>query len=490
MRKLLPFLLLFLPVRHVFAQEEYHFIDQTYDLQKVREIIEYLASDELGGRDTPSKGLELAAKYIGHRFAEYGIKPPSGSDNYFQPVRLSIRNQPDSLSVQIGGIDFSNSTNAVYISGNYGKHQATCQWLDSSAFSKSPQDFSHRVVLFFNEDEPGQNPREVLEQSMKMKAFAQAHKADGIIEIFDKDHPLWERLTRYYGRNRIELVTGEKEFLHIMLRDEKGSIRNKADELSNADMRIFLTAKEADEFTSDNVIGVVEGSDPILKNEYILCTAHYDHVGTGRPDASGDSIYNGARDNAIGVMSVVMAAENLARNPAKRSVIFVLFTGEEKGLLGSQYFAKHPPVSLKDIIFCLNSDGGGYNDTTIATVIGMRRLETYQVFESACISNQLNAFGGTDNSQFLFYNSDNVVFSREGIPSVTFSPGFREMDAEILKYYHQPSDEAGSLDFTYVEKFTRAFGTALRSIADSEVRLFWKEGDEFYDKAQELYEEQ
>ena len=482
-------LVILLVVKPAFSQDPDFYIDKTYELHKARGIINYLASDELGGRDTPSEGLEIAAKYIGHHFEGYDIKPAPGSDSYFQPVRLFKRQQPDSVVVQIGEKIISNSGNTVYLSGNSGLSRAACQWLDSSALSMVNPNFSHKIVLFFIEKAPGRNPRGILEQTSRIKAFAQAHRAEGFIEIFEKDHPLWERFMGYYQRKSIELVTSDREFMHIIMHDEAGTLHAAKEEVPEADILTYLAGTISEEFTSDNVIGMVEGSDPLLKNEYIVCTAHYDHVGIGRPDATGDSIYNGARDNAIGVMSVMMAAENLARFPAKRSVIFVLLTGEEKGLLGSQHFVKNPPVELDEIIFCLNSDGGGYNDSTIATVIGKRRLDTHHIFERACEVNQLHAFEGTDNTQFLFYNSDNAVFSREGIPSVTFSPGFREMDAEILKYYHQPSDESESLNFTYLIKFARSFGTALRYMADSTDRVFWKQGDELYEKGKYLYKQ-
>jgi Zn-dependent M28 family amino/carboxypeptidase len=232
---------------------------------------------------------------------------------------------------------------------------------------------------------------------------------------------------------------------------------------------------------------LVEGKDPVLKNEYIICSAHYDHIGIGRPDNTGDSIYNGARDNAIGVMSVMMAADNVSKHPVDRSVIFVLFTGEEKGLLGSKWFVNHPPISLKEIIFCLNTDGGGYNDTTIATIMGKKRLNTMDIFKKACLKNGLSAFEGTDDTQFLFSSSDNIMFSREGIPSVTISPGFRDLDVEIMKYFHQPSDEVETLNFNYVEKYSKSFGLSLRMISDSKDRIFWKEGDEFYAIGKALY---
>jgi Zn-dependent M28 family amino/carboxypeptidase len=169
-------------------------------------------------------------------------------------------------------------------------------------------------------------------------------------------------------------------------------------------------------------------------------------------------------------------------------VVFLLFTGEEKGLLGSKWFIRNSPLDLNKMVFCLNTDGGGYNDTTIATVIGKRRIVSNQIFDNACKANGLEVFDGTDDTQFLFNNSDNIIFSQKGIPSVTFSVGFRGMNQEIIKHYHQPSDEAETLNFNYVLKFAKSFGFSLREIANSDERIFWNEEDEFYDAGIQLYQ--
>jgi hypothetical protein len=363
--------------------------------------------------------------------------------------------------------------------------------IDTTAADLSEMDFRDKVIVYMIDNHPDTNPREILHRSREIQAIAKVKGAVGLIEIFEKGHPLWGNFTRYLERKRIELdrsADDDDVLLHIVLYDQDGIFTAKTRQFISEEINIQIQGLNDVTFIGHNIIGFVEGNDPVLRNEFIICSAHYDHVGIGRPDASGDSIYNGARDNAVGVMNVMMAAYNIAKYPAKRSVMFVLFTGEEKGLLGSRWFVEHAPVPLKDIVFCINTDGGGYNDTRIATVIGIRRIKSTDIISKACKANGLTAFEGTDQTQFLFNNSDNIVFSRRGVPSVTFSPGFREFDAEILKYYHQPSDEAETLDFNYLMQYTKSFGLSLRMIADLEERLFWEEGDEFYDIAKDLYE--
>ena len=139
------------------------------------------------------------------------------------------------------------------------------------------------------------------------------------------------------------------------------------------------STKVLSDVTSQNVVGIVEGTDPQLKNEYIIYSAHYDHVGIGTPDETGDTIYNGARDNAVGTTTVLSMAEHLAKHPTKRSALFILFTGEEKGLLGSKYYTNHPIYPLKNTVANLNIDMIGrlddWHDTAnYVYLIGADRL--------------------------------------------------------------------------------------------------------------------
>jgi len=239
--------------------------------------------------------------------------------------------------------------------------------------------------------------------------------------------------------------------------------------------------------TSQNVVGIVEGTDPQLKNEYIIYSAHYDHVGIGTPDETGDTIYNGARDNAVGTTTVLSMAEHLAKHPTKRSALFILFTGEEKGLLGSQYYVDNPILPLNQMVYCFNSDNAGYNDKSLATIIGLPRTTAEQHIKNAAKTFGITAVDDPAPEQGLFDRSDNVHFAKKGIPSPTFSLGFTAFNGDVTKYYHRPGDEADSLDYDYLEQFFRAYVMAGTLIGNDPVTPTWTKGDKYEEAAKELY---
>lgn len=478
-------------INSLYGQETIQVIEQTYSPSKVKSIVEFIASDKLKGRDTPSEGLELAADYAADFLENSGIQAELGFDDYLQPVKMMQKGQPDQIAVKYQGELISTQGNVVHLSGRNPSLNAKVTIYKPTDDKLEYPDLKDKILILYINQSDELNPREIIERSRKIEEIARDAKSKGLIEVFEEYHPYWDRFYNYYSRSRIELDQSNganDDFHHLLAHDVNSAIETALGEDPEEDLGIEMSGIKEKKFITNNVVGIVEGTDPILKNEFIVCSAHYDHVGVGKPDATGDSIYNGARDNAIGVMSVLLAAENIAKHPLKRSVIFILFTGEEKGLLGSKWFVQESPVDLNKIVFCLNTDGGGYNDTTIATVIGKRRVNSDQVFDKACSAVGLEVFDGTDDTQFLFNNSDNIMFSQKGIPSVTFSAGFRGMNEEIIKHYHQPSDEAETINFSYVLKFAKSFGFALREIGDSDKRIFWKEEDEFYKTGKQLYQ--
>jgi Zn-dependent M28 family amino/carboxypeptidase len=249
-------------------------------------------------------------------------------------------------------------------------------------------------------------------------------------------------------------------------------LENKSDrEINDGEVKSII---------SKNVIGYLEGKDPRMKNEFVLLCAHYDHLGAGRLKGSNDTdiIFNGARDNGMGTVALICAAKALAIKHTARSVVFIAFTGEEEGCLGSQYFVENPLISLNKIVFVLNNDGGGFNDTNLIRIAGFERISTKETITEAVNKYGLSVLAYPIELLYLYELSDSMPFVRKGIPAITVSPGFDKIDDEILKYIHTVEDEADNkFNYSYLLKFTRAYISIARAIADTKIRFRWKKLD-------------
>jgi len=231
---------------------------------------------------------------------------------------------------------------------------------------------------------------------------------------------------------------------------------------------------EVKSIISKNVIGYIEGSDSGMKEEFVLLCAHYDHLGVGLLKGSIDTdiIFNGARDNGMGTVALICAAKAFAIKPTARSVVFIAFTGEEDGCLGSKYFVENPLLSLDKIVFVLNNDGGGFNDTDLIRIAGFERISLKKIIIEAVDKYKLSVLPYPSELQYLYELSDNMPFVRKGVPAITVSPGFDKVDDEILKYIHTVEDEADdTFNYSYLLKFTRAYISIARAIADMPYRF-------------------
>ncbi|MEM8568816.1 MAG: M28 family peptidase, partial [Bacteroidota bacterium] len=265
-------------------------------------------------------------------------------------------------------------------------------------------------------------------------AIAKSKGAKGLIEINAFGANIWYRFSNYFGRASTQLkAENTSDFIHLWIQDPDDKLLIAAKE-KNASAKVEIDGIARTPIPAKNVVGMVEGTDPKLKDEFVIYSAHYDHIGIGQTNAEGDSIYNGARDNAVGAVTVLSAAENIAKYPTKRSALFILFTAEEKGLLGSKWYADHPLIPLNKMVYCFNSDNGGYNDTSVATIVGLGRTTAEKHIKIACQEFGLEAIDDPAPEQGLFDRSDNVSFAAKGVPAPTFSLGFRAFDAEIGKY--------------------------------------------------------
>jgi aminopeptidase YwaD len=337
-------------------------------------------------------------------------------------------------------------------------------------------------------DGSGQSPQQWFGAATAKRAAAKEAGAAGLIEIYNSPQLPWKILVQYLNKDKVQLDKGESDdnFPAFWLNDDNRSAMKAFEEVSKASVSVEGADKKS--FTAPNVFGYVEGSDPNLKDEFVVFCAHFDHVGIGTPDAKGDSIYNGTRDNGIGTVAVLQAAKNIAKNPTKRSALFVLFTAEEKGLLGSEYFVDNSPLPVKQMVYCNNVDNGGYNDTSKVTIIGLSRTTAKDNIVKASSEFGLEAIDDPAPEQGLFDRSDNVQFAKKGVPAPDFSLGFTAFDQEIMTYYHQPADHVESLDMAYIHKYWSAYVLTGRLIGNDPKKPFWVEGDKYYEAGVKLYE--
>ncbi len=475
----------------IIAQDAVSEINKEITQDEIRSHLTFMASDALRGRDTGSQGLEAAAAYITSHFMRWGLDTVSGFPNYLQEVPF-VKITPSSAATVVVGADTLNlSDDLIVMNGQ--DQQSTIQGAyvgHGQPDELSDVDLRFKYAISQVGDGHNEDVMAMLQESKdKRKRIIEAGGM-GLIEIYQSVRMPWSFLSRFGQRQQWSVDSiGDKrheQFAHMWVHTTDSLILDNLTD-NHGPLQVQMKGIQKETSGSSNVLAIVPGTDPILSEEYIVYGAHYDHVGVGAPDDQGDTIYNGARDNATGTTAILSLAKYVAKNPLRRTAMFVLYTAEEKGLLGSKWFVDHAPVSLDKIKYCFNIDNGGYNDTSIVSVIGLTRTEAENVIIESCASFGLEAIEDPAKEQGLFDRSDNVNFAKQGIPAPTFSLGFRSFDQEIFKYYHQPGDEVESLDMAYIEKYVKSFILSAILIGDADQNFFWNEGDKYYDKGMELY---
>lgn len=433
------------------------------DARALEAIVRFLASDLLEGRDTPSRGLDIAADYIATEFRRAGLKPlPNGS--YFQvatmrtltPVREGAQ-----FAIEVGGQAKTVAVEkllwspgaAVNLDGAVAKRLTLEEVRGLSGPAGSPV-----VVL------TGSGPlnRETMQTvgklggaGVKLVMLAGIAAPVGAKSMSFDDQPTPEMVVMRVSDEAVgELLKGTAE-LKVMAK---------------------LPAAKLETATAKNVIGILEGQDPALKNEYVMLSAHYDHLGMTAQAATGDRIFNGANDNASGVASVIESARLIGgvSERRKRSVVFVAWFGEEKGLQGSLYFTRNPVLPIKDIVANLNLEQTGRTDASEGEKnVGMANLTGYGFttiaphMEAAGIETGLRMEKHEQFSDEFFQASDNAALARVGVPSTTLSVTYQFPD------YHQVGDEAQKIDYANMARVTRAVAQGTWRMSESATRVSW-----------------
>ena len=447
--------------------------------------VRFLAKDEMRGRDTGSPEIKIAADYIRAEFSAAGLNkvtaqevplvmvtPASKAELSFSDLQLVL--QEDLLV--LGGP--STDVSAALVFAGYGSEEELQEL-----------DLKGKIVFTNAGSEEETDPRKYVEQAFEKQKRIAAKGAIGLVELFRSKQVTWKQLYRFLGSGGIQLADGNQPSSVIpllWLSDPKAEYFKELDAAAGTAAKLTVATGERKLLPGENIYGFLKGTDPVSAPGTLLITAHYDHIGVGR-SVNGDSIYNGARDNALGVAALLRAARELSMSPPKRNVVFLAVTAEEKGLLGSEYFAENPIGKLSDFVFILNFDGAGYDDTTAVTINGYGRTDVQVLIDAAIEETNIKAKPDPIPEQQLFKYSDNWNFAKRGIPAINLAPGFTGFSPTLMKYYHQPPDEADAVDFTYVERYTRAAVAAAKALGNLTARPRWKEGDELVPAAEALY---
>ena len=473
------------------AQKDKKTAESTVTRDGVEAKVRFLASDELRGRDTPSPGLDIAARYIATQLIAYGVKTVPGMENYYQQVRMISSSPPSKGSFAVGDSTFDFKDDMIMTAGGSGVFSGDIVFVEYGTEEDfAAADVKGKIVVARSGTKGQSDARSAFRTAGIKATMAEEKGAVALIELYNSPQPAWKLLQFYLGSTKVGLDEGDEEsestFPRIWLED---LANEKLSYFTNYAGKAQLEIIGADEsrFNTQNVIGLVAGTDPDLKNEYIVYSGHYDHVGVGESNSEGDSIFNGTRDNAIGSMTILEAAQNIAANPLKRSALFIFFTGEEKGLLGSEWYVGHPVVPLDQVVYCFNSDNAGYNNTDIITIVGLNRTNVSDKLITAGKAFGLEVIDDPVPDQNLYDRSDHVNFARAGIPALMFTLGLTAFDEELMKFYHQQADNPDSVDYDYLYKFTQSYVYACRLIGNMKERPTWTEGDKYYDAGVELY---
>ncbi len=468
-------------------------------VSRVSAHLRFLASDELRGRLTGTPEHDIAARYIAEQFRSAGVEPLAEPGGYFQSIPLERVAPAEHGKLEILGRKLQYGEDFLVMNGETLDATAPMLFLGQGLAEQGSSQSLYRdaagKIVIVESGKPG-NTRLSPELTLEKMRLAREAGAAALIEIY-KDRT-WTFLKPYLTLPRLRLSSedtpeaADSALVYVVMRLPDETLLGNLEAVPEAAVRLESSGVQRTPVEASNVIGVIPGSDPERRDEYVVLMAHYDHLGADpqQPGATAeDFIFNGARDNAMGVTALLAAAESLAAHPPARSILLLAVTAEEAGLLGSAYYVEHPVIPLRQTVFVLNVDGGGFSDTGVATVIGLDRTSASTQIRSASRAVGVEAIPGPAEAQPFFDRSDNLNFARKGVPAPTFSAGFRTLDGSTMAHYHRPSDEAGEdFDYSYLLRFCQAYAASARAVADSPTRPQWSDGDLYAEAARRLYE--
>ncbi|WP_445359245.1 M28 family metallopeptidase [Microbulbifer sp. ANSA005] len=506
----------------------------TADSDYIRQDINFLASAELEGRDTGSEGYRQAAQYVADQYKKMGLIP-AGERGYFQevPFRSASWNGDEPKFVLIGsdseismqfGEDFlaSPSTlsehsglNAELIFVGYGIEAP-----DYDINDYADLDVQGKIVVALA-GRPQSLPSEVgahYSSPRTKRQVAAKHGAVGYVRLYTPEREK-RRPFDYYAKHRLDdtfdwvrknnipgsaipgmhpgvmlsiaagskLFNGAERSLESIFSDiEQGKIPKGFTLEYRAEL---ISSSKHEHLTSPNVVAVLPGNDPHLKDEYVVFSAHLDHVGK----KEDGKIHYGAQDNAAGIAVMLETARLFVESgqSPRRSLLFVAVTAEEKGLLGSDYFAEYPTVPRASIVANINLDMPmllyPFRDII---AFGAEHSSLGKIAEQAANRSGLKLSPDPMPEEVIFVRSDHYNFVRRGVPSIYLITGREAKDSSIdgtaaqmaflRERYHKPGDAADEqISYEAAKQFTEVNYLIAREVADSEARPYWYEGDFF-----------
>ncbi|TIX51771.1 M28 family metallopeptidase [Alteraurantiacibacter aquimixticola] len=486
-----------------------------------------LSHDNMEGREAGTRGYARAAGYVAGRMAALGLEPAGDDGTYFQAVpMLRVDRAEEGNALAISGMEPLTMWEDFYVTGSSqqesGQLEAELVFIGYGLDLPERDDFDGvdldgKIALRVYGGPANLNTEEAAHYRSTLAARVAEQGAVGMLLVWTpalSNIYTWERLT---GQARHSagmtwlngdgtphsdspglLVSG---ILHPdVSRALLDGLDFDYDDLVAAEMTTekrfpsFATGRSArigfaSHFTridAPNVIGMLPGSDPSLTDEYVVLTAHLDHVGIQPTEEEGDDeIYNGAMDNAVGVSSMIEVARLLAEHPPRRPVLFVALTAEEKGLVGSEYNAANPTVPAEQVVANVNLDmpiaSYAFSDVV---AFGAERSNMYPQVVAAAEEYGLTLSPDPQPEQGFFTRSDQYSYVKQGVPAVYLDIGFgnggEAAQGEFLStHYHQASDEVELVDFAALERFTGANFAIARNIANMDERPEWNAGDFF-----------
>lgn len=504
---------------------------QIETIDRLKTHLDYLGSDLFKGRGTGTTGGNLAAKYLAEEFSKTNLIPIGNNGTFYQHIpmhgfkpsnssKLIIINNSkfdtllinnDFLIFQVTE-DFTTNRDLEAVFVGYGINAPEYDYNDYLNI-----DVEGKIAVMLDGEPISddnsffEGKKETIYSSYAVKLrIAVSKGAKGCIIIpkpIDNTPAAWNLLKQTYSFEHLSLAYSSSVNLGIIINFQKAALLFSSSKYSLNDIlkltkehKIYsfpLSAKisiagnyKRRDFLAPNIIGKITGTDPDLKDKYIIVSAHYDHLGIGEK-IKGDSIYNGVFDNAMGVAALLELAVHFSKEKTKHSIIFLLTTGEEAGLLGSAYYTSNPVVPLYKTIANINIDGISAFDSVKGIIgIGAEYSTLQNILELTALKNNVTV----DKIPDIFYQteaynrSDQISFANAGIPSILISESinyknlsYEEGLNKYIKYmteiYHTPFDDLSQLiNFNAFIQHFNIIKDFIKILDNSENEPEWNEG--------------